>query len=152
MIKILNDAGRPWVVRLLFAGMKYGLNFKLTHEGKPVMEFYYAKNDEFEPYGQFVSSYYLDTLLEGYQSGRTSGGICLDGGVPQWNLGGESLGKALEWAKKAVAEREANPPIDKRWLSQYVGDIQRAFEAGDHIEVGNLLFDGEFNDKIYCAP
>ena len=32
--------------------------------------------------GQFVSSYYLQTLLE-----HKGGGLCLDGGVPAWTVG-----------------------------------------------------------------
>ena len=52
----------------------------------------------------------------------------------------------------AIAKRDINPPVDRKWLSQYVGDIQRAWEIGDRETVGHMLFDGEFNDKIYRAP
>ncbi len=150
MIKVLNDGGRPWVVRLLFSGMAFGLEFKLVHAGKPVVEFYDARY-EHTPYGQFVSRYYADTLFEGMQDKPTRG-LCLDGGVPEWVLSAEALFRAQKWAKAAIAEREANPPLDPLWLSQYVAKIQQAHEAGDFMEVGNLLYDAEFNDKIYCAP
>lgn len=149
MIKVINDGGRPWVVRLVFSGMAYGLDFKLTHDKeKPLVEFYDARF-EHTPYGQFVSRYYAETLLEGYEKGRTAGGICLEGSVPEWNVSGGALGRVLDWVGKAIAERETNPPVDRKWLSQYVGDIQRAWEIGDRETVGHMLFDGEFNDRIF---
>ena len=149
MIKVINDGGRPWAVRLVFSGMAYGLDFKLTHDKEqPLVEFYDARF-EHTPYGQFVSRYYAETLLEGYEKGRTAGGICLEGSVPDWNLSGAALGRVLDWVKKATAERETNPPVDRKWLSQYIGDIQKAWEDDDLIKVGELLHDGEFNDRIF---
>ncbi len=152
MIKVINDGGRPWAVRLVFSGMAYGLDFKLTHDKEqPLVEFYDARF-EHTPYGQFVSRYYAETLLEGYEKGRTAGGICLEGGVPDWNLSGAALGRVLDWVKKAIAERELNPPIDRKWLSQYIGDMQQAQEAGDWMRVAELLFDNDFNDRIIYTP
>ena len=47
MIKVINDGGRPWVVRLVFSGMAYGLDFKLTHDKeKPLVEFYDARFEQ----------------------------------------------------------------------------------------------------------
>lgn len=148
MIKVINDGGRPWTARLVFKGMAYGLDFKLVHDkDEPLVEFYDARH-EHTPYGQFVSRYYAETLLEGYEKGRTAGGICLDGGVPSWNLSGAALGRVLDWVRAAIKERAENPPLDRKWLSQYVGDMQRAWET-DRAAVGHMLFDGEFNDRIY---
>ena len=62
---------------------------------------------------------------------------------------GDALGRVLVWVGKAIAERDTNPPVDRKWLSQYVGDIQRAWEIGDRETVGHMLFDAEFNDRIY---
>jgi hypothetical protein len=134
----------------VFDGDAYGLDMKLTHSGKPMVEFYDA-HYEHTDFGQFVSRYYADTLLEGMDDapGR---GLCLDGGVPEWSVSGEALFRVQQWAKAAISAREAEPPLDRRWLSQYVGDIQRAFEEGDRIRVGELLFDANFNDRIYVAP
>ena len=152
MIKVINDGGRPWAVRLVFTGMAYGLDFKLTHDKpEPLIEFYDARY-EHTPYGQFVSRYYVSTLLEGFKSGRTSGGICLEGSVPAWNVSGDALGRVLDWASKAVAERDANPPLDRQYVSQYIGDIQKAWEEDDLMKVGELLHDGEFNDRIFYRP
>lgn len=152
MIKVINDGRRPWAVRLVFSGMAYGLDFKLTHDKEqPLVEFYDARF-EHTPYGQFVSRYYAETLLEGYEKGRTAGGICLEGGVPDWNLSGAALGRVLDWVKKTIAERELNPPIDRKWLSQYIGDMQQAQEAGDRMRVAELLFDNDFNDRIIYTP
>ena len=148
MIKVINDGGRPWTARLVFKGMSYGLDFKLVYDkDEPLVEFYDARH-EHTPYGQFASRYYAETLLKGHESGRTAGGICLDGGVPGWNLSGAALGRVLDWVRAAIKERAENPPLDRRWLSQYIGDMQRAWET-DRDAVGHMLFDGEFNDRIY---
>ena len=151
MIKAINDGGRPWVVRILFSGMAYGLDFKLTHDGEPIIEFYDARY-EITPYGQFVSRYYASTLMEGYEKGRTARGLCLDGGVPDWNVSGDALGRVLEWAGKAIAARELNPPIDRKWLSQYVAQMQRHAEMRDYVAVDSMLHDSEFNDRIHYTP
>lgn len=151
MIKVINDCGRPWVVRILFPGMAYGLDFKLIHEGKPVVEFYDARH-EHTPYGQFVSRYYVETLLASHESGRTAGGLCLQGGVREWNVSGEALGRAMDWVKKAIAARGTDQPIDRQCLSQYIGDIQAAWAEGNMTRVDQLLHDAEFNDRIYYRP
>lgn len=55
------------------------------------------------PHGQFISAYYLETLLDrGERSGR---GLLLDGGNPGWTVDGESLKKVLDWATADVARR-----------------------------------------------
>ena len=147
MIKAINDGGRPWVVRLVFAGDKYGLDFKLTHaEEDPLVEFYDARF-EHTVYGQFVSRYYARTLLE-----REPGtGLNLDGGVAEWSISSAAYLRVLLWVRNCINARPAemlNAPVDRKWLSQYVGDIQRAWEE-DRDRVGHLLFDAEFNDRIY---
>lgn len=148
MIKAINDGGRPWVVRLIFSGDPFGLDFKLVHDGEPVIEFYDARHEHTQ-YGQFVSRYYMSTLLEGYENGRTKTGICLQGNVPSWSVSGEALARILEWAKTAVTERQLNPPIDRKWLSKYIADMQTAWDLEDRSTVANMLFDSNFNDKIY---
>ena len=152
MIKVINDGGRPWVVRLVFSGMAYGLDFKLTYaEDKPMVEFYDARH-EHTPYGQFVSRYYAETLLASHESGRTAGGLCLQGGVREWNVSGEALGRAMDWAKKAITVRNAEPPIDRQWLSQYIGDIQAAWAEGNMTRADQPFHAAEFNDSISYRP
>lgn len=73
-------------VRVVTKGEKYGLNFCLTHNGdKPLVEFYDARYPHTE-FGQFVSRYYVSTILgtDGY--GSAEGGLSLDGGVPEWTV------------------------------------------------------------------
>lgn len=44
--------------------------------------------------GQFVSSYYLQTLLE-----HKGGGLCLDGGVPAWTVNAEDYSLVRKYLK-----------------------------------------------------
>ena len=79
------------VVRIVYDGDRYGLRHCLVHHdaGKndPLVEFYdgtYAGQDGFDPEGQFVSRYYLSTLLEG-ASGLLTTGLYL-GDDPSWRV------------------------------------------------------------------
>ena len=56
-------------------------------------------------YGQFVSRYFLDTLLglDGY--GSTSGGLILDGGIPVWRIDAGTMLEVRGWLR-AVYDRE----------------------------------------------
>jgi len=67
-------------VRVVNKGEKYGRDFCLTHDSdKPLVEFYDSRYPHTE-FGQFVSRYYVSTILgtDGY--GRAEGGLILDGG------------------------------------------------------------------------
>lgn len=46
----------------------------------------------FTPQGQFVSSYYLKTLLKA----RTEGGLRLDGGVDAWTVNSEDFARIVK--------------------------------------------------------
>jgi hypothetical protein len=83
MIKIINDNGRIWAVRVV------------RKEGdRPLVEFYDCRF-EHTPYGQFVSRYFLDTVI-----GHTPGaGLCLDGGVPSWSIGDKAMDRIVAWLK-----------------------------------------------------
>jgi hypothetical protein len=55
-------------IRIVKNGDKYGLNHKLTYdENKPMVEFYDARYPHTE-YGQFITRYYIGTILglDGY--------------------------------------------------------------------------------------
>ena len=92
-IKIINDRGMIWAVRIVRKGGKYGLNFCLEHDkDDPLVEFYDCRY-EFTNYGQFVSRYYISTLIEGDQSR----GLNLDGGVPSWQISGEAMLRVRAW-------------------------------------------------------
>ena len=84
-------------VRLVHRGDRYGRDGCLKHDmDEPLVEFYDGDYD-FEPWlgtrGQFVSRYYLSTLLE---SGPYHG-LCLEGGEPKWTLGAEEMRKVRAW-------------------------------------------------------
>lgn len=74
-------------VRILNKGDKYGRNFCLTHDhDKPIAEFYDNRYPHTE-FGQFVSSYYVSTLLDG-----STGGLCLDlGNADSWTVSAEDM-------------------------------------------------------------
>lgn len=72
-------------VRVVQVGEKYGRNDCLVNDTAPLVEFYDARYDQADwmGRGQFVSRYYVDTILDG----DYPGGLCLDGGIPEWTVG-----------------------------------------------------------------
>lgn len=89
------ETGRPWRVRFLRQGDRYGRDRCLTHdEVEPLVEFYDRRfangrsswGHSFPDEGQFVSRYYLSSLLR-----RRGGGLNLDGGVEDWSISAEGV-------------------------------------------------------------
>jgi hypothetical protein len=80
-------------VRIVNTGDKYGCDFCLTNDKAPMVEFYDTRYPHTQ-YGQFVSRYYVDTLLE-----RDTGGLCLDGGVPSWTVSAEDMATVRNFLK-----------------------------------------------------
>jgi hypothetical protein len=88
--------GVPMVVRIVFPGENYGLKGCLVNEKEPMVEFYDARYDHnpWLPFvGQFISRYYVSTLLEN-DRGQ---GLCLDGGIPAWDVDAASLKVLKRW-------------------------------------------------------
>ena len=80
-------------VRIVRAGDRYGRDFCLTHdkEDKPLVEFYDGRHPHTE-YGQFVSRYYVATILGTDRYGSGEGGLCLDGGNrDQWTVSAQDM-------------------------------------------------------------
>lgn len=98
-IRVVNDAGVPFNVKLVRQGDNYGLRNCLTHElSDPIVEFFDARYNHTE-HGQFVSSYFLSTLNErGTDFEGQSFGINLDGGSQDWYVTGENVDDVLGWA------------------------------------------------------
>jgi hypothetical protein len=95
--KFKNDKGAEFSVRVVYSGDKYGLNFKLTHDkDKPLVEFYDAEHPHTQ-YGQFISRYYLSTLLEGHRN-RTKG-LDLLGYEPKWKIDRDTMTEIISWLK-----------------------------------------------------
>lgn len=85
---IRNANGIAFNVRLVRKGQGYGRNLSVIHEkDEPLVEFYDARyvfsGEAGAEFGQFVSRYYLSTLRASQSPTR---GLCLDGGVPAWNV------------------------------------------------------------------
>ncbi len=96
-IKIVYDRStqQAWAIRLVLAGEAYGKDNCLTHDkAEPLVEFYDTRHPETD-LGQFVSRYYLSTLLER----ALTDGLCLQGGVPSWSVSGEAMHEVQRWLK-----------------------------------------------------
>lgn len=97
--------GRRMLARILRPGDSYGLEGCLTWgrdekslvdpKGEKLgIEFY---DTTYHPgLGQFVSRYYLDTIL------KSQGGLCLQGDVPAWDIPDDSMNEVRTWASKFI--------------------------------------------------
>jgi hypothetical protein len=63
--QFVSGAGKVWTVRVVAIGGQYGRSGSAT-AGAALVEFYDATytGSAFGPLGQFVSRYYVDTLIE----------------------------------------------------------------------------------------
>lgn len=75
-------------VRVVKKGDKYGRDLCLTNTGETLVEFYDARYD-FTPLGQFVSRYYLSTLMS--PDVYPNSGLSLDLGIPNWTVTAEGM-------------------------------------------------------------
>lgn len=77
-------------VRIVNKGDRYGRADCLTHdEDRPMVEFYDRRyqHGDWPDRGQFVSRYYISTLLEGENRG-----LCLDGGnANEWSVSADGM-------------------------------------------------------------
>lgn len=102
----VNSHGIDFNVRILYEGETYGLNDQFIHKKQdPLVEFYDTRYPHTE-YGQFVSRYYLSTLLE-----RTENKVLnLDGGIPDWRIEPGSMNIVNQWLnsnqQKPVAKKK----------------------------------------------
>ncbi len=87
-----------WAVRLVEPGDKYGLNDCLTcDKGDAYVEFYDTRYEHTD-LGQFVTRYYLSTLLK-FKSG---GGLCLKCDVPSWSVGEACMNRIRDWLRRGA--------------------------------------------------
>lgn len=85
-------------LRIVNTGDKYGLNDCLTNNKAPMVEFYDSRHPH-TAFGQFVTRYYVETLLDSYYPH----GLCLDGGVPAWSVSAEGMQQVIEFIEGATA-------------------------------------------------
>ena len=93
----------PFHVRLIEQGETYGRNRCLTHDkADSLVEFYDARFVQgFESLGQFVSRYYVKTILE---ERNNNCGLCLDGGTPNWYIDANSMKEVYKWLDWIIKE------------------------------------------------
>jgi hypothetical protein len=90
-------------VRIVNKGDKYGRDFCLTHDGdRPLVEFYDARYPHTE-FGQFVSRYYVETILSDKGNGSKNTGLNLDGGVPEWTVSANDMVTVRNFLKGETA-------------------------------------------------
>jgi hypothetical protein len=120
MLRIYNDAGRAFNVRLVRKGDRYsgaprasGLNDKLTHDKHPMVEFYdatYENDARFDlGRGQFTSRYYVSTLFE-ENEWKTQRGLDLCGHEDVWKLDGVAMTMVMRWLRATVCTDHAREP------------------------------------------
>ena len=93
-VAFIAKNGVPFLPRRLNYGDKYGRENCLTHDkSDPLIEFYDTryKDSDFNG-GQFVSRYYLSTLLQH----KPDTGLNLHGGVPDWKIDAQNLQNVLQ--------------------------------------------------------
>lgn len=90
--------GIPFNVRLIKQGEKWGIDRCVTHDKiDPLVEFYDARYTKITSLGQFISSYYLSTLII-TKSCRE--GLNLHGGEPDWYIDKQGMTEVFEWLEK----------------------------------------------------
>jgi len=110
LLRIVNSGGRPFHVRIVKQGDRYGLDDVLVfpdpknsfetdraRAGDCMVEFYDASNLTRDPRGQFVARYYLSTLKD--RDPRH--GLPLQGDVPEWTVSAKNVQDAVTFAKRS---------------------------------------------------
>lgn len=82
---------KAWLVRIISKGQYHGAYNTICHDNdKKLVEFISLDTN------QFVSSYYLDTLLEG---ANPNVGLNLYGGVESWSIDNKNYSEIIKWLK-----------------------------------------------------
>ena len=100
----------PFRIRVVMSGENYGRDDCLNHEkSEPLVEFF-DKRFPHTPNGQFVSRYYLETIM------NISDGLNLDGGVDAWKVSKEGIYFVKEKLKELIpteVEKYTQPKVLK---------------------------------------
>ena len=80
-------------IKIIHTGGAYGRNDCVTNDGSPLIEFYDPRYQH-TPHGQFVSRYSVSTIMD------HTGGLCLDGGVPEWTVSAADMAEIRAWLRK----------------------------------------------------
>lgn len=114
-VRLFEDIGRVWAVRVVLRGGKYGRDLCLTHDkSDPLVEFYNRMNmvdpltivfedtQNENKYGQFAGRYYLSTILKHDPEADFNIDDSMSGFIS-----GITMPLVIEWLR-AVSEAELN--------------------------------------------
>lgn len=129
-----------FTMRVIGRGDLYGKTMALRHQqDDPLVEFYDGRQDT--P-GQFVSRYYLSTLLEEDRSGKTAfdGGLILDGGN-NWRVDADGMKSCLVALQVAGMVPGDPDKIFEEHVKELAGKLNRAMSqrleyAESHTDAG----------------
>jgi len=93
-VLVVNDLPLVWVIRLVVPGDRYGLNMCLTNTNSEALVEFYDTRYGHTDFGQFVSRYYVSTIMQ------HEGGLCLYGGIPDWQVSAELIERVKKWITK----------------------------------------------------
>jgi hypothetical protein len=115
--RVTNAAGRPFNVRLVCRGGRYGLNDCLVHdEDDPLVEFWDATAEDDPRFtrgrGQFVSRYYLSTLTSKRILSSELVGLDLCSHVPAWQVTGNNVVEAIAAVEAALRDDDPAEDVD----------------------------------------
>lgn len=92
VIQVRNSNGQTFNVRLINQGEGYGIDNKVIHKYKePLVEFYDTRYNH-TILGQFVSRYYISSILE-----HGENGLSLDMSVDDWFVDDVAMEDVIEW-------------------------------------------------------
>jgi hypothetical protein len=103
MLRTIKQINPDWTlidgrfnVKIVGPGEMYGQNNAVQNGGEAIIEFYDSKHlvSAKRPLGQFVSHYFLSTLM------AHSGGLVLHGGVPGWHITEDGMDQVKALIKK----------------------------------------------------
>tara|TARA_R110000868_G_C10877283_1_gene762707 strand:+ start:1052 stop:1564 length:513 start_codon:yes stop_codon:yes gene_type:complete len=94
LVQVMNttDNGRVWNITSDGKTLKF-------YDGSSLQDHDGVGSYAFTEYGQFVSSYYISTFLEGDWKRERGRGLNLNGGVPEWCITGQTMDDIMDWAE-----------------------------------------------------
>lgn len=99
-----ETSGITFVARIIEPNQKYGRELCLTNDSnRNMLEFYdsrypHDKNTEDTMLGQFVSRYYMETIVDRHET-FAQHGLDLHGGVPSWKIDASGMTSLIEKLK-----------------------------------------------------
>lgn len=102
----MNEIKRMDLIRFRVLYIPTGVehpHYPAVKHDKPIVEFYDTDYPH-TPDGQFTGGrYYTETLLEDSKRLRRYG-LCLNGGVPSWEVGAGEMESVLKWMENIEKE------------------------------------------------